>query len=689
MQTITDILGPSGPLAKHVPGFAARSQQQDMAEAVTRALQNDEMLIAEAGTGTGKTYAYLVPALLCGKKVMISTGTKNLQDQLFHRDLPTVRKALGISTSVALLKGRANYLCYHRLELAEGRRLRPEQQDQMVRIRTWLGRTVRGDIAELSEVPEDAQIWPQVTSTADNCLGGECPVYSDCFVVKARKDAQSADVLVVNHHLFFADLALRDEGFGELLPGVNAFIFDEAHQLPDIASTFFGSNLSGRQLTELCRDALIEVKTEAPDLAVVAAVGGITTKPTRNKEGVLGKSVAASITRLEKTIRDFRLALGNDVKRAPWASLDENAVVTAAIEDLAESLKRLELDLEPLAVRGKGLERNWRRCLELRIRLDQFLDGGSEELGIIQWYETHAKGFALHMTPLEISETFRSSIDKHKSAWIFTSATLAVGEDFTHFSRELGIEDAHARRWDSPFDFTKQAMLYVPPALPAPNSPEYTMSVVEAAMPVIKASGGRAFFLLTSYRALNIVARALQGTIDYPLLVQGSLPRGELLDRFRELGNAVLVGTSSFWEGVDVRGEALSCVIIDKLPFSSPGDPVMQARLEAMRERGMNPFFDYQVPQAAITLKQGVGRLIRDVSDRGALMICDPRLFGKGYGRIFLNSLPAMPISRDVADVQAFFRVEKGAEDKRVEENGAENSAEKSAENEGNMKVRP
>lgn len=637
MQTITDILGPDGPLAAHVPGFAPRSQQQDMAEAVTRALESDELLIAEAGTGTGKTYAYLVPALLYsqeqGKKVLISTGTKNLQDQLFHRDLPTVRKALGVSTSVALLKGRANYLCHHRLEISEGRRLRPEQQDQMARIRTWLGRTERGDIAELSAVPEDSPIWPQVTSTTDNCLGGDCPAYSDCFVVKARKDAQNAEVLVVNHHLFFADLALRDEGFGEVLPGVNAFIFDEAHQLPDVASSFFGSNLSARQLTELGRDAQIEVHAEAPDV----------------------DSVEASITKLDKAVRDFRLALGNDVRRAPWTSLDGNVALNTAIEDLAESLRRLESDLEPLAERGKGLERQWRRSLELKTRLDQFVDGGSTEQGVIQWFETHARGFVLHMTPLEISETFRSYVDKHKSAWIFTSATLAVGDDFTHFSRELGIDDAHTRRWDSPFDFAKQALLYVPTALPEPNSQEYTAKVIEAARPVIEASGGRTFFLLTSYRALNIVARALEGSIPYPLLVQGSLPRGELLDRFRELGNAVLVGTSSFWEGVDVRGEALSCVIIDKLPFSSPGDPVMQARLEAMRERGLNPFFDYQVPQAAITLKQGVGRLIRDVSDRGVLMICDPRLFGKGYGRIFRNSLPPMPVSRDVADVQGFF----------------------------------
>jgi ATP-dependent DNA helicase DinG len=640
MQTITEILGPNGPLSKHLPGFAPRAQQQAMAESVARTLDNEGLLIAEAGTGTGKTFAYLVPALLysqkSGKKVMISTGTKNLQDQLFHRDLPTVREALAVSASVALLKGRANYLCHHRLEMLEGRRLRPEQQDQLARIRTWLGRSERGDIAELGVIPEGAPIWPMVTSTTDNCLGGDCPAFSECFVVKARKDAQAADVLVVNHHLFFADMALRDEGFGEVLPGVNAFIFDEAHQLPDVASTFFGLNFSGRQLTELGRDTLVEVHTEAPDV----------------------DTIQAGITKLEKATRDFRLALGTDVRRASWATVAELPAMKTATDDLLEALGRLEKELETLAERGKGLERCWRRCLELKMRLGQFVDGVGDSDGpaTIQWFETHARGFVMHMTPLEISETFRAYVDKQRSAWIFTSATLAVGDSFKHFSRELGIEDANAELWGSPFDFEQQAMLYVPTDLPQPNTPDYTPAVIDAALPVIKASGGRTFFLVTSYRALNQIAERLEGNIDYPLLVQGTLPRAELLERFRELGNAVLVGTSSFWEGVDVRGEALSCVIIDKLPFSSPGDPVLQARLDAMREQGLNPFFDYQVPQAAIALKQGVGRLIRDVQDRGVLMICDPRLFGKSYGRIFRNSLPPMPVTRVLADVEQFFR---------------------------------
>ncbi|MEE8379069.1 MAG: ATP-dependent DNA helicase [Gammaproteobacteria bacterium] len=634
MQSISELLGTNGPLAKHISGFASRSQQQAMAETVAETLEKDGLLIAEAGTGTGKTFAYLVPALLCGKKVMISTGTKNLQDQLFHRDLPTVRKALGVSTSIALLKGRANYLCHHRLEMLEGRRMRPEQQDHLARIRSWTGRTRSGDTAELGEIPEDSSIWPMVTSTTDNCLGSECPAYSECFVMNARKEAQAADVLVVNHHLFFADMALRDEGFGEILPGVNAFIFDEAHQLPEVASVFFGLNLGGRQIIDLGRDTLVELHNEAPDQDLAQAC----------------------VTKLEKSVRDFRLALGTDTRRGPWAKVAESRVLVDAADDLLATLIRLEEVLEPLAERGKGLERCWRRCLELQKRFGQFVDGS--EQNYIQWFETHSRSFVLHMTPLDIHETFRAYVDKHRSAWIFTSATLAVGDSFKHFSRNLGIDDASGELWDSPFDFSKQALLYVPTHMPQPNTAEYTGAVVEAAMPVIEASGGRTFFLLTSHRALREVAERLEGEIEYPLLVQGTLPRAELLERFRELGNAVLVGTSSFWEGVDVRGEALSCVIIDKLPFSSPGDPVLQARLDAMREQGLNPFFDHQVPQAVITLKQGVGRLIRDGADRGVLMICDPRLFGKSYGRVFRNSLPPMPITRDVADAQAFFEHE-------------------------------
>ncbi len=639
MFSISELLGADGPLARHIPGFAPRRQQQEMAEAVASALDNHGLLIAEAGTGTGKTFAYLVPALLCGQKVLISTGTKNLQDQLYHRDLPTVRKALGVATSIALLKGRANYLCPHRLQVTEaGGRLAPAQQDQLARVRSWAGRTDSGDIAELDGIPEDAPIWPRVTSTTDNCLGGECPCYADCFVVKARKAAQAAEVLVVNHHLFFADMALRDEGFGEVLPGVNAFIFDEAHQLPEVAGNFFGVNLGSRQLLDLSRDALLEIHAEAPD-------------PREAKD------IAAS---LEKAVRDFRLSLGRFARRAPWQGGG------SAMDVLRQALGELEVYLESVAECGKGLERCWRRSQELQAQLLRFVDGpapaANQEDGeeaapkpAILWFETTPRGFMLHETPLDIGDTFRSYVERQKSAWIFTSATLAVGSSFAHFAHGLGLDESHGRQWDSPFDYPRQTLLYLPPQLPEPSSPDHTEAVVQAALPVLAASRGRAFFLMTSHRALKAAAELLRDYVAYPLLVQGDAPRGELLARFREAGDAVLVGTSSFWEGVDVRGEALSVVIIDKLPFAAPDDPVLAARLKAMREQGMNPFMAHQLPQAVITLKQGVGRLIRDVNDRGVLMICDPRLQTKPYGRVFRASLPPMPVTREVADVQAFF----------------------------------
>ena len=643
MLNISELLGAAGPLARHIPGFAPRRQQQEMAEVVASTLDNNGLLIAEAGTGTGKTFAYLVPALLCGQKVLISTGTKNLQDQLYHRDLPTVRKALGVATSIALLKGRANYLCPHRLQVTEaGGRLPPAQQDQLARVRSWAGRTKSGDIAELDGIPEDAPIWPRVTSTTDNCLGSECPAFADCFVVKARKAAQAAEVLVVNHHLFFADMALRDEGFGEVLPGVNAFIFDEAHQLPGVASNFFGVNLGSRQLLDLSRDALLEIHAEAPD-------------PREAKD------IAAT---LEKAVRDFRLSLGRFARRAPWQGGG------SAMDVLRQALGELEAYLESVAECGKGLERCWRRSQELQVQLLRFVDGiepvaveSSAEAGeaetaqksAILWFETTPRGFMLHETPLDIGDTFRSYVERQKSAWVFTSATLAVGSSFAHFAHGLGLDESCGRQWDSPFDYPHQTLMYLPPQMPQPNSPGYTEAVVQAALPVLAASRGRAFFLMTSHRALKAAAELLRDYIAYPLLVQGDAPRGELLDRFREAGNAVLVGTSSFWEGVDVRGEALSCVIIDKLPFAAPDDPVLAARLAAMREQGINPFMQHQLPQAVITLKQGVGRLIRDVSDRGVLMLCDPRLQTKPYGRVFRASLPPMPVTREVVDVQAFF----------------------------------
>lgn len=633
MSEIADLLSDSGPLAAQVPGFAPRAEQQAMAGAVAAAIADRGRLIVEAGTGTGKTFAYLLPVLRAGRKVIISTGTRHLQDQLFGKDLPVVRAALGTPLHAALLKGRTNYLCLHRLETAatDGRQFSGRQLHELETVRAWAGLTRQGDIAELGAVPEDSPVWPRVTSTAENCLGQECPQFQDCFVIRARRNALEADVVVINHHLLFADMVLREEGFGELLPGADAFIIDEAHQLPDVASVFFGITLSSHQLRDLVRDVRAEHLREAGDI----------------------QDLPEATDRLEGLVHRLRLALGQADRRAAWSEVATNGDVQSVLEDLAAALARLTDWLVPAAERGKGLDNCRQRAMQLRDRLAQLMTHEPGEY--IHWFETQRTAFRLNLTPLNVAPVFRTCLDNLASAWVFTSATLAVGESFTHFAAQLGLEDAQTLKLDSPFDYARNALLYLPRELPDPNSPSYTDAVVACAREVLAASGGRAFLLFTSHYALRVAARQLEADCPYPLLVQGTAPRRELLERFRALGNAVLLGTSSFWEGVDVRGEALSCVIIDKLPFGSPGDPVLQARIEALRRQGANPFMAYQLPNAVITLKQGIGRLIRDRGDRGVLVLCDPRLRSKSYGRVFLNSLPPMPRTQAVDDVHAFF----------------------------------
>lgn len=632
------LLGADGPLAR-LPGFAPRAAQQAMAEAVMQALERAEVLVTEAGTGTGKTYAYLVPALLFDNKVIISTGTKHLQDQLFHRDLPLVREALGAPVDAALLKGRANYLCLHRLDLtaSDGRLPTREDVSDLHTVMQWAGRTRRGDIAEVEALGEDAAIWSWVTSTADNCLGQACPRLSECFVAKARRAAQEADVVVVNHHLLLADMALKDEGFGELLPGAAAFIIDEAHQLPETALQFFGTTVSSRQLTELGTDVITEHAREAGDMP----------------------ELVRAAEQLQHRLADLRIALGQGSRRAPWREAAAQVEVASGLSAIQGALDRLQDMLRSAAPRGAGLQQCWQRSMTLAERLTDFVEDEGDRQ--VQWFETYTRSFALHRTPFEIGEDFQHHMTRLKAAWVFTSATLAVGDDFSHFCAHLGLEDPRTARWDSPFDYRRNALMYLPPRMPLPSAPEYTRAVIEAALPVLHASGGRAFLLFTSHRALQEAAQLLKDRLPFPLLMQGTAPRGELLHRFRTSGNAVLLGTSSFWEGVDVRGEALSVVIIDKLPFASPGDPVLQARLDALRRRGGEPFRDAQLPQAVITLKQGVGRLIRDVRDRGVLMLCDPRLLSKPYGKVFLNSLPEMKRTRVLDDVQRFFATDAPA----------------------------
>jgi ATP-dependent DNA helicase DinG len=629
LMDIAAVLGPDGQLARSIPGFAVRPQQLEMARAVADTLAGGGRLISEAGTGTGKTFAYLVPALLSDRKVIVSTGTRNLQDQLFHRDLPTVRKALGGGGRGALLKGRSNYLCLQRLEQAAHGRLAGETRAELARIRSWAGRTRSGDIAE-SGLPENALVWPWVTSSTDNCLGQDCPHLGDCFLLEARRRAQEADLVVINHHLLCADLALREEGVTDLLPGADGFVLDEAHQLPEIASNFFGTSVSARQLVELGRDVETEHRRELGD----------------------APELRAQAEALPQAVRELRLTLGDEGRRGTWPEVAEDPRVAAALEQLLDRLATLATTLEALVGRSKGLDRCHDRCVELRERL---LAMDREQPDEIRWFENLRHGFRFSRTPLNVAEIFAGHMDAHPAAWIFTSATLAVGDSFQHFARQLGIAEAATGRWDSPFDYPRQALLYLPPNLPEPREERFNQAVAERSAAVLQASGGRAFLLYTSHRALQEAAVWLREHLSYPLLVQGEAPRAELLERFRRSGNGVLLGTASFWEGVDVRGEALSCVIIDKLPFASPGDPVLQARIDALRRRGGNPFRDFQLPQAVITLKQGAGRLIRDVRDRGVLVICDPRLLGRSYGREFLNSLPPMTRTRELADVEAFF----------------------------------
>ncbi|SEO78858.1 ATP-dependent DNA helicase [Aquisalimonas asiatica] len=633
MNDIDHHLGPDGALAGALPGFQPREEQQALGRGVAEAIDAGETLIAEAGTGTGKTFAYLLPALLSGKRVIVSTGTKTLQDQLYQKDLPLLRDALDLPRRTALLKGRTNYLCLYRTDLAEvdARFDRPGTGAQLQAIRQWAAVTDSGDISELAEVPNDAPIWGRATSTADNCLGQECPLYDDCFLMAARRRAQEADLLVVNHHLLLADMALKEGGFGEVLPSADAYILDEAHQLPDVAAQFFGVAVSSRQLQELIRDTHAEYLRDAGDQPALPDCLDV----------------------LRKAVQDFRLTLGEAGQRAAWNSLGDGEEAVDALIHLRAAASALAEVLETLAERGRGLENCYRRARDMASLLDRFADGEAE--AFVQWFETYQQAFILRLTPLDVGQPFQARMKKHPAAWVFTSATLSVNEGFDHFLERMGLDrETSTLRVDSPFDYASNALLYAPAGMPEPNSPFYTEAFIERAEAVIRASGGRAFVLFTSHRALQQAAALMRDHLPYPVLVQGDASQNLLLERFREAGNAVLLGTGSFWEGVDVKGEALSAVIIDRLPFASPADPVTQARIDFLRRHGGNPFRDFQIPQAVIALRQGVGRLIRDASDYGVLMIGDPRLTGKSYGRLFLNSLPPMRRTRDLEAVQAF-----------------------------------
>ncbi|HEX4858200.1 MAG TPA: ATP-dependent DNA helicase [Usitatibacteraceae bacterium] len=663
MDELTRIFAPDGPLAARISGFRQRVGQLEMAERVAEAIRSCSVLVAEAGTGTGKTFAYLVPALLSGGKTVISTGTKTLQDQLFHRDLPTVIEALRIPASTALLKGRANYVCLHHLERAqaEGRFGSREDARHIHAIRRFADRSLNGlgsgDRSELSEVPERSSAWPLAVSTRENCLGAQCAHFADCFLMKARKAALEAEVVVVNHHLFFADLVLKDEGAQDLLPACNTVVFDEAHQLPEVATLFLGQSVSTGQLVELARDTRLAAVTHAADSPGIGDAAGA----------------------LDKAARDLRLVLQEDSARLAGAEVTSRDGFAAAMASCEERLAELRAVLEGQAERAQELANCLGRADEYAMTLAAWKTETTlpEGFEVIRWAEAFGHSLVLHTSPLSVARAIREQVLATRRAWIFTSATLSVRGDFAHYQEEMGLTEASEveefgdspRRaphvvtagWESPFDFASQALLYVPAGLPLPNSSQHTEAVVRAALPLIRAAGGRTFMLFTSLRAMDHAHRLLSETrlaegLDWPLMTQGEGTRSELLARFRELGNAVLLASHSFWEGVDVKGDALSLVVIDKLPFAPPDDPVLAARIDAIARRGGNPFMSYQVPAAAIALKQGAGRLIRDESDRGVLMIADTRVVEKPYGRRIWQSLPPMRRTRDETEALNFLR---------------------------------
>ncbi|MFC4158350.1 ATP-dependent DNA helicase [Chitinimonas lacunae] len=636
-MTLDDVFSATGLFAKAEPGYRPRPQQIEMARAVEAAIQGKKPLIAEAGTGTGKTYAYLIPALLSGGKVVVSTGTKPLQDQLFHRDLPKVRAVLNLPVTTALLKGRSNYVCHYHLERAQsdGRFARKEEVTQLHEIARFAKVSRDGDKSGCNKVPESSPVWLHATSTKENCLGGDCPYHQECFVMKARREALEADVVVVNHHLFFADLWLKGEGAGELLPRCNTVIFDEAHQLPEVASAFFGETVASGQLLELARDARAEALVSAKDFI----------------------HLPQAALDLEKTTRDLRLVFGPETLRLPQHQLSDNEAFHDALDELATRLNHLADLLSRQAERSEGLENCRRRAAELLAILRRWQDAESAET--VHWIEVGSQGYQLNVTPLDIAKLFARQIDQER-AWIFTSATLAMNGNFNHYAYEMGLWEADQAAWESPFAYKSQAVLYVPQGMPDPNSREYTAAVVEAALPLLKMSQGRAFLLFTSLRAMReaydlLNARLPALGLKFPLLLQGEGSRSELLDRFRKLPNAVLVASQTFWEGIDVKGEQLQLVVIDKLPFAPPDDPVLSAKVDKINKAGRNAFIEYQLPRAAITLKQGAGRLIRDEHDKGVLMIADPRLVEKPYGKRIWQALPPMLRTREQSVVERFF----------------------------------
>lgn len=624
-----------GLLSSNIQGFRPRAAQLEMAQAVGRAVKFATPAVVEAGTGTGKTFAYLVPALLSGKKTIVSTGSKNLQDQLFNRDLPTIQKALKYKGKVALLKGRANYLCLERLDQVVAMGVLGDKSvlADLSKVSKWHTSTKTGDLSECITIAEDSPILPQLVSTAESCLGSDCPHFKDCYVVQARRRAMEAEVVVVNHHLFCADMAVKETGFGELIPEAELIIFDEAHQLPDIASQYFGQSLSSRQLFDICKDTNIVYRTELKDLAQ------------------LGKAA----DHLQKTVQDFRLLMGTEGSiRGNLRELFNDQKVVSGLTKVSENIDFLSEVIKKSLGRSETLDKIFERLAEVKVQLKKLSD--TSVVGYCYWYEANGRSFGLHITPLTVADKFGEQLKNQQVGWVFTSATLEVGGKFDHFCQRLGIEKAEQLVLQSPFDYANQSLLCVPRYLPDTNKSHTLTELGKMLMPVIEANNGRCFLLCTSYFMMRGLADFLREHSNLSVLLQGETSKARLLEKFIAEENSVLVATQSFWEGIDVRGYALSLVIIDKLPFTSPDEPLLRARMEDCRLQGGEPFNDIQIPEAVITLKQGVGRLIRDVTDRGVVIICDSRLVMRNYGKTFLKSLPPSTRTRDLDKVIQFLK---------------------------------
>ncbi len=632
MHTIEQVLGEGGLFEQQIDSFKPRSQQLAMAEHIAAVMADQHILIAEAGTGTGKTYAYLIPALISGQKIIVSTGTKTLQDQLFTKDIPLLLDLLSLKPKVRLLKGRNNYLCldrYHKSALMPVSRY-PENKALFGHLKNWIHQTNSGEIAELTEYIENRMMLSNITSTPENCLGSDCDHYNDCFVYKARRRALDADLLVINHHLLFADMAIKQGGFGELLPKADVMVLDESHQIPEIAGRFFSQLFSSRQCSELLNDLL----TEAGEVDAAFA------------------AISEPHEQMKRALRDTLLSMSQMPERESTKRLFQTPIIIEVFDLLMHHMGLLVNALEPLVVQSTGLQNCYLRLTALGDLLQDMMQQG--ESNFIYWFEARDKYFALHKSPLDIADPLREFRAAFDTAWVMTSATLTVNNSFEHFQQQTGFDDAQTLLLDSPFDYQKQALMLLPKNLPEPNDYEFNPAMFEYVLPLIEQAKGGVFFLFTSHRSLQMAAHFFKAKTHKPLFVQGTADRNQMLEDFRAAGNGLLLGAASFWEGVDVSGTSLSCVIIDKLPFAHPSEPVLKAKIEHINKQGGKAFYDLQIPKAIIALKQGAGRLIRGEQDHGVLVICDRRITSKGYGPLFLKSLPNMQISHDLETALSF-----------------------------------